>query len=72
MGYKIGLHNVGSYQVSGKPYATGSIDCRTGVTGVAEIAFPSVTSWVSISNLDSAAQHLLVGIFREWGVGNRR
>jgi|TARA_R110000737_G_scaffold217949_1_gene234290 hypothetical protein len=67
MGYKIGLHNVGSYQVSGKPYATGSIDCRTGTNGVAKITFPSVTSWVTISNLDSAAQHLLVG-FSENGV----
>tara|TARA_B100000749_G_scaffold277051_1_gene265315 strand:+ start:412 stop:849 length:438 start_codon:yes stop_codon:yes gene_type:complete len=45
--YKVGLHNVGSYQVSGVPFASGSIDCAGAVT---KIQFPSVTSWVQIYN----------------------
>jgi len=67
MGYKSGLHNVGSYQVSGKPYATGSINCRKDEMPVARIGFPSVTSWVMISNLDSGNNNLQVG-FSENGV----
>jgi len=44
--YKPGLGNVGSFQVSGAPYVSGGID--TGVTSL--ISFPSVTSWVVITN----------------------
>jgi len=59
--YKVGLQNVGSFQVAGKPWTTGSVDCRTGDTGVAQIDFPQVTSWVVISNLDSADTNLRIG-----------
>jgi hypothetical protein len=59
--YKVGLNNVGSYQVSGKPFATGSIDCRTGITGVAQIDFPQVTNWVVVSNNDSANNNCRIG-----------
>jgi hypothetical protein len=65
--YKVGLHNVGSYQVSGKPFASGAIDCRTGVTGVKQIDFPHVTSWVIVSNNDSANNTCRVG-FSDKGV----
>ena len=48
--YKVGLQNVGSYQVSGKPFASGSINAATALS----IAFPSVTRWVQIVNNDSS------------------
>jgi len=40
--YTVGLNNVGSYQVSGRPFA---IDPAS-----TEITFPYVTSWVKIIN----------------------
>ena len=45
--YKPGLGAVGQYQVSGKPFITGSVDCSSGPT---EISFPSVTSWIVVQN----------------------
>jgi len=65
--YKAGLGNVGSYQVSGKPYATASVDSRTGTAGVQRIQFPYVTSWVAVTNLDSNDTAMRVG-FSEAGV----
>ena len=44
--YAVGLHNVGSYQVSGIPYATGSVDCSVAT----RIQFPAVTKWVAVVN----------------------
>ena len=49
--YKVGLQNVGSYQVSGKPFASGSINASTAVS----IVFPSVTRWVGAINNDDKA-----------------
>ena len=46
--YKVGLHNVGSYQVAGKPYVTGGLDPSAGE--LIQIDFPSVTNWIVISN----------------------
>ena len=55
--YAPGLGDAGSYQVSGKPFATGSIDVNAetaGGTGTPfRIQFPSVTSWVSVRNLSN-------------------
>ena len=42
--YTAGLNNVGSYQVSGIPYATGSIDASSGQL----ITFPYITRWVVV------------------------
>ncbi len=51
--YTAGLNNVGSYQVSGMPFATGSIDVEHyGPAGV-KVQFPYVTSWVQIFNLSN-------------------
>ena len=63
--YTAGLNNVGSYQVSGIPYATGSVGAEDGVT----INFPYVTSWIVISYSGSVATKpdLKVG-FSELGV----
>ena len=50
--YTAGLNNVGSYQVSGIPYASGSI--ATGRNGSpCLLEFPYVTRWVMIVNNDS-------------------
>ena len=50
--YKAGLMNVGSYQVSGKPFVSGGIDA-TAVGTAFEVQFPKVTRWVIIKNNDS-------------------
>jgi hypothetical protein len=49
--YTPGLGNVGAYQVSGKPYLSGSINGK-GPGGPFEVAFPSVTSEITIGNGD--------------------
>jgi len=41
--------NVGSYQVSGKPFVSGGIDA-TATIDTFEVAFPKVTRWVIIKN----------------------
>jgi hypothetical protein len=62
--YTAGLNNVGSYQVSGIPYATGSLDAENGM----EIIFPYVTQWITFINHDTGApNHLYVG-FSDLGV----
>ena len=44
-----GLNNVGSYQVSGTPFASGSIVARaSGSSGATVVRFPAVTKWVMI------------------------
>ena len=45
--YKVGLGNVGSYQASGVPYATGSLSLTTAAV---EITFPYVTQEVVVYN----------------------
>ena len=56
--YRAGLQNVGSYQVSGKPFVTGAVNCgNTG--GPVKIQFPNVTKWVLIQN--DGASELRVG-----------
>ncbi len=48
----VGLNHVPAYQVSGQPFASGSID---GTTGTAvRIQFPYVTRWVQITNHDGS------------------
>lgn len=46
--HSVGLHNVGSYQVSGAPFVTGS----TNLTGVMKIEFPTVTKSITFHELD--------------------
>ena len=54
--YKPGLGQSAAYQVSGKPFVSGSIDAQTpkpvGPTGIgpAVVNFPNVTSWVMVIN----------------------
>jgi len=44
--YGTGLSNVGSYQVSGKPFLSGGIDTSV----IDQVTFPTVTQWVHISS----------------------
>lgn len=58
--YTVGLNNVGSYQVSGMPFATGSINATTAV----KIEFPYVTRWVQFYN-HANSSHCRVGFSQE-------
>jgi hypothetical protein len=42
----VGINNVPAYQVSGRPYATGSCQAAT----LTKIDFPFVTRWVTVQN----------------------
>jgi len=53
--YNVGLHNVGSYQVSGKPYVTGGLDPAAGE--LIQIDFPFVTNWITVINNDFTASN---------------
>jgi len=56
--YTAGLNHVGSYQVSGAPFLTSSVDATQAV----KVEFPYVTSWVVIQNNAHAnTEHLKVG-----------
>ena len=50
--YQAGIGDVGSYQVSGKPFVTGGLDAVAAPGGMFEIEFPSVTQWVRLVNHD--------------------
>ena len=64
--YSVGLNNVGSYQVSGVPYATGSLDPSSGAAAGIKIEFPYVTSWIEVIN-NSTSSPVWVG-FSSLGV----
>ena len=53
--YQAGIGNVGSYQVSGRPFVTGAINAST----AAVVEFPAVTRWVRVKN--NTASDLKVG-----------
>ena len=63
--YTAGLNNVGSYQVSGAPFATASVDCKTPGTAT-KIDFPYVTQWIYVVN-NSANDVCKIG-FSELGL----
>lgn len=48
--YKAGLHHVGSYQISGIPYVTGSLTAPTSSGTPIVVEFPSVTKFVTVTN----------------------
>jgi len=56
--YSVGLNNVGSYQVSGMPFASGSLSAIDGNPKV--IYFPYVTSWVQVINHETETRELKV------------
>ena len=49
----VGVNHVGAYQVSGRPFASGSINA-TGSATATRVAFPNVTRWVRVINRDHA------------------
>lgn len=50
-----GLGSVGSYQVSGKPFVSASLNARVGPLGTPlQIKFPSVTRWIQVINHDAS------------------
>jgi len=51
--YTVGLNHVGSYQVSGAPFATGSIDITAAGSAGVQIQFPYVTSWIQIIQMNT-------------------
>ena len=65
--YTAGLNHVGSYQVSGIPFATGSLTIPASGSTPLKIEFPYVTQWVSVSNTNS--KHVRLGV-SELGVKN--
>ena len=68
--YTAGLHNVGSYQVSGIPFASGGIQAPALSGTPIKVEFPFVTRWVKIIPVTgSSSTHLRVG-FSENGVKN--
>ena len=68
--YTAGLHNVGSYQVSGIPFASGGIEAPALSGTPIKVQFPYVTRWVKIVPVTgSSATHVRVG-FSANGVKN--
>ena len=68
--YTAGLNHVGSYQVSGIPFATGGITAPALSGTPVKVEFPYVTRWVKVVPVTgSAASHLRVG-FSANGVKN--
>ena len=61
--YRAGVGNAASYQVSGKPFASGSIDASGAPQ---KVEFPFVTRWVIVQNHDAAND--LVCAFSENGL----
>lgn len=50
---KAGLHNVGSYQISGFPYVTGALSIPANTASPLELIFPSVTQRIHVHNNDA-------------------
>mgnify|MGYP003627308848 FL=1 len=65
--YRPGLGNSASYQVSGRPWCSGSIDLSA-VTTPYKISFPNVTKWVEIRNLAVTDGQLIICAFSEAGL----
>ena len=56
--YSAGLSNVGSYQVSGIPFLSGTLDATSGLL----IDFPYVSRWVIINNSGSADLNISLNV----------
>lgn len=56
----VGVNHVGAYQVSGRPFATGSVNC----TEATKIEFPTVTRWIYVLNNDNSSTDCRVGFSR--------
>ena len=59
----VGINNVPAYQVSGRPFASGTINA----TNAVKVTFPYVTRWIYVVN--NGAEPVKVG-FSEKGIRN--
>ena len=60
--YTAGLNNVGSYQVSGKPYMS-TFDCVASGSTPTKVEFPYVTKEITITNaIDNAHTHIRIAM----------
>lgn len=59
--YKAGLNHVGSYQVSGIPYVTGTLNIPANTSTPLEIIFPSVTQRIQVHNNHGTDKPIRVG-----------
>lgn len=67
--YKAGLNSVGSYQISGVPWATSSINAPANSSQPLEISFPTVSKFIVVKNDSTGSVKLRVG-FSSNGVKN--
>jgi hypothetical protein len=51
---EVGLNYVPAYQVSGRPYASGTIDANANTIDGVKIEFPTVTRWIAVINNDTS------------------
>ena len=63
--YQNGLSTTSAYQVSGIPFATGSLDLEASSGDALKISFPHVTRWFTVVNRSN--QNVRVG-FSKAGV----
>jgi hypothetical protein len=68
--YSVGLHNVGSYQVSGQPFLSSSITVPASSSAPLEIKFQQVTKFVIIRNETDSAGDIRVGFSSGGLAGN--
>jgi len=67
--YTAGLHNVGSYQVSGIPFVTSSVIPQSNSAGTAwKVEFPYVTSEITVCNHAANSHNLARIAFSARGV----
>ena len=63
--YGVGLNNVGSYQMSGQPFISGSIDVPiSGASNYAVVRFPRVTKSITIRNDSDGSDPMRVAFAR--------
>ena len=68
-----GINDVGSFQVSGIPYVTGSTGLATGIAKEQRISFPAVTKQITIKNISTTQKNAVLNITFSSGkdAGNR-
>tara|TARA_Y100001937_G_scaffold100336_1_gene137299 strand:- start:6326 stop:6754 length:429 start_codon:yes stop_codon:yes gene_type:complete len=64
---EVGINNVASYQVSGRPFVSGGINCNSVTPTV--IKFPYVTRWITVVNND-ISREVKVGFSKAGIQGN--
>jgi len=58
---RAGLNNVGSYQVSGIPWATSSLNAPSTSSAALQVSFPSITRFVVVKNVATGSVKVRVG-----------